>query len=233
LLREDSTEVGSGDRGMDGAGCPRGGRLGERFKDGAGGGAEVKAAFGVPLEPQNEVAGAGGRQRGGLASLHGFDDGVLGAAGGDPKTIAGNAESLVVAGVDGKAEIRVGGDLGGCLRGREEGCEKGSGIDGRRVGDGYRGACAMVDGKGCKILDEGAAAPDVEVLATKADGKDGFVEIVGVLEEQFVCIFAGVVRRRSLREGIVAVALGVNVGGASREKYGVAGTGEGGDIGRG
>jgi hypothetical protein len=44
---------------------------------------------------------------GGLATFYGFDDGVLGAASGDAEAVAGNADGLVVTGIDGKAEKAV------------------------------------------------------------------------------------------------------------------------------
>ena len=63
--------------------------------------AYVVAALGVPLNAEDEV------RRGsfaGLATLYRFDDTILRAARGDAKTVTGDADSLVVAGVDGKAK---------------------------------------------------------------------------------------------------------------------------------
>ena len=42
-----------------------------------------------------------------LAAFYGFDDSVLGAAGGYAEVVAGDANGLVVAGIDGEAEETV------------------------------------------------------------------------------------------------------------------------------
>src|SRR5258707_8910162 len=115
---------------MDGAGDPGGGFGDEAVEEGTGGGADVVASLWVPLDAEAEV---GGGAFGGLAAFDGFNDGVLGAAGGDAEAVARDAYGLMVAGVDGQAEEVV--LLGGFVRG-DEGAEKGFGRGGRGVGDG-------------------------------------------------------------------------------------------------
>ena len=85
------------------------------------------------------------------------------------------------------------------------------------VGDGDGFAGGVVDGDGGEVLEEGAAAPDVEGLEAEADGEDGLVEVVGVLEEEFVDVFAGGVGGGALGDGVVAVFLRVDVGGGAGE----------------
>src|SRR5271154_742472 len=97
---------------MDGARDPGGGFGDEAVEEGAGGWADVVAALGVPLDAEDEV---GGGAFGGLAAFDGFDDCVLWAAGGDTETVTGDADGLMVAGVDGEAEevVLFGGFFGG------------------------------------------------------------------------------------------------------------------------
>src|SRR5271169_6726591 len=103
---------------MDGARDPGGGFGDEAVEEGAGGGADVVAALGVPLDAEDEV---GGGAFGGLAAFDGFDDRVLRTAGGDAEAVAGYADGLMVAGVDGKTEEVV---LLGGLFGGEEGAQE-------------------------------------------------------------------------------------------------------------
>lgn len=84
----------------------------------------------------------------------------------------------------------------------------------------------MVDRHRDEMLDEGSAAPDVEGLGAEADGEDGFVEVVGVLDEEFIDVFAGGVGGAALRDGVLAVFLGVYVGGTAGEEDALAGVDE-------
>jgi hypothetical protein len=158
-----------------------------------------------------------------LAAFYGFDDSVLGATGGYAEVVAGDADGLMVAGVDGEAEEAV---LFGGFCGGNDGSEEGVGGDCGGVGDGYGTSGRVVDRHGDEVLDEGSAAPDVEGLGAETDGQDGFVEVVGVLDEEFVDVFAGWVGGAGLRGGVLAVFLGVYVGGAAGEEDGVAGVDE-------
>ena len=63
-------------------------------------------------------------------------------------------------------------------------------------------------------------------MGAEADGEDGLVEVVGVLEEEFVDVFAGGVGGIALGDGVVAVLLRVDVGGAAGEQDGLAGVDE-------
>ena len=56
----------------------------------------------MPLNTDNEVNIG---TFGGLATLHGFDNGILGAAGGDTEAVAWNSYGLVMAGIDGQTEV--------------------------------------------------------------------------------------------------------------------------------
>ena len=181
-LRNDKQKAGVhlGDGGVDWAGLPDGGFGDEAVEDGSGGGAGVVAALGVPLEAEDEV-GVG--VVGALSAFDGLDDGVLRAAGGDVQAVAGDGEGLVVAGVDGQAEKAV--LFGGFVLG-DEAAEQGIRRDRRGVGDCDGAAGGVVHGHGSEVLDEGSAAPDVERLHAEADGEQGFMQVVGVLEEQFV-----------------------------------------------
>ena len=114
---------------------PCGGFGDKAVEEGAGGEADVVAALGVPLDAEDEV---GGGAFGGLTAFDGLDDGVLGAAGGDAEAVAGDADGLMMAGVDGETEEVV--LLGRLFRG-EEGAEEGLGCRGGGVGDGDFAAC--------------------------------------------------------------------------------------------
>jgi hypothetical protein len=179
------------------------------------------------LDAEDEVAGGGVR---GLAAFYSFDDSVLGAAGGYAEVVSGDADGLMVAGVDGEAEEAVlfvgfGFWIGGSGVG-DDGSEEGVGVDCGGVGYGYGTSGRVVDRHGDEVLDEGSAAPDVEGLGAETDGKDGFAEVVGVLDQEFVYVFAGGVGGAGLGGGVLAVFLGVYVGGAAGEKDGVAGVDE-------
>ncbi len=205
---------------MDGARDPGGGFGDEAVEEGAGCGTDIVAALGMPLDAEDEV---GGGAFGGLAAFDGFDDGVLRAAGGDAESVAVNADGLMVAGVDGETkEVVLFGGLVGC----EESAEERFGCDGRVVGDGDFAAGGVIDREWAEVLNEGATAPDVEELDAEADGEDGFVEVVGVLEEEFIDVFARVVGGGALGDGILAVFVGVDVGGAAGEEDGLAGVDE-------
>ena len=193
--------------GLDGAGGPCGGfvdEAGRRWLREAG---DFVAALGVPLDAEDEMGGGVG---GVLAAFDGFDDGVLGAAGGDAEAVAGDADGLVVGGVDGEAEEAV---LRGGFFGGNDGAEEGVGGDGGGVGDGDRFSGGVIDWHGGEVLDEGSAAPDVEGLDAEADGEDGLVEVVGVLDEELIYIFAGGVGGVALGDGVVAVLLGLTSAG--------------------
>jgi hypothetical protein len=176
----------------------------------------------VPLDAEDEVGVAFGS----LTAFYGFDDGVLGAAGGDAEAVSGDADGLMMAGVDRKTEeiVLFGGFFGGFSG--EDVPEDGFGGYGRGVGDGYGASGGVVDGHGGEVLDEGSSAPDVEGLHAEADGEDGLVEVVGVLNEKLVDVFAGVVGGGALGDGVLPVLVGVDVGGAAGKEDGLAGVNE-------
>ena len=136
---------------------------------------------------------------------------------------------MMVAGVDGKTEEVV---LFGCFLSGDECAEKGFGCCGCGVGDSDFAACGVIDGKDAEILNKRAAAPDVEDLDTKTDGEDGFVEVVCILKEEFVGVFARRVGRSAFGNGVLTVFLGVDISGAAREKNGLTGVDEVGNLNR-
>ena len=205
---------------MDGAGLPCCGFGDEPVEECAGGGADVVAALGVPLDAENKMRVWMVRV---LATFDGLDDGVLRAAGRDAETVAGNADGLMVTGVNRKAEEVL------LFRGFfrcEQSAEKRLGSDRGSVGDGDFAAGGVIDGERSEILHEGAAAPGVEDLNAKADGEERLVEIVRVLEEELVDVFAGGVGGGALGDGIVAVLVGVHVGRTAGEKNSLTGIDE-------
>jgi hypothetical protein len=215
--------------GIDGAGVPGGGFGDETIEEGFGGWADVVASLGVPLDAQDEVVSGGIR---GLAAFYCFDDAVLGATGRYAKVVAGDADGLVVAGVDGETEETI---LFGGLFGGNDGSEEGIWGYGGGVGDGHGASGGVVDRHRDEVLDEGSAAPDVEGLGAETDGEDGFVQVMGVLDEEFVDVFAGWVGGTALRDGILTVFLGVYVGGTAGKEDSMAGVDEvggfaGGDV---
>src|ERR1700677_4481892 len=141
----------------------------------------------MPLDAKDEV---GGGTFGGLTTFDGFDNGILRAASRDAEAVSRDTDGLVVAGVDGEAQEVV--LFGGFVFG-EYGAEQGFGCDGCGVGNSDLTTSRVVDGKDAEVLYECATAPDVEELDTETDGEDGFVEVVGVLEEELIDVLAGVV----------------------------------------
>src|SRR5438270_7772083 len=217
----------SGDGGVDGTRNPGGGFGDEAVKQGAGGGADVVAALRVPLHTEDEV---GGGAFGGLTTFDRFDDPVLRATGGDAQTVAGDADGLMVAGVDGQAKEVV---VFGSLVGRKETTEERIGCAGSGVGDGDRPARSVVHRKYGEILNQGAAAPDIEDLDAEADGEDWLIEAVRVLQKKLVDILARRIGGGALRNGVLTVLVRVHVGGTAGEENGLAGIDQVGDRNRG
>jgi hypothetical protein len=179
-------------------------------EEGLGGGADVVAALRVPLDAEDEVMGVWG-----LAAFYGFDDSVLRAAGGDAEAVAENADGLMVAGVDGQSKEPIllwgfGGFFESFLGG-DDGSKEGVGGDGSGMRDGYTTAGGVVDGKDVEVLYQGSSAPDVEGLEAEADREDGLVEVVGVLNEEFVYIFPRWVGWRALGNRVLAIFVRVDV----------------------
>ena len=135
------------------------------------------------------------------------------------QAVAGDGERLVVAGVDGQAQEAV--LFGGFVR-DDEAAEQGFRRDRRGVGhcDGATGG--VVHGQGARCWTEGSAAPDVEGLHAEADGEQGFVQVVGVLEEEFVDGLAAGIGGGGLGFGVLAVLLRVDVGSAAGEEDALA-----------
>ena len=197
---------------MNGARDPRDSLSDEPVEESPGGGADVVAALGMPLNAEDKMCDG---TFGSLSTFDRFDDGVLWAAGGDAQTVARDADSLMVTGVDWKTEEGV--LLWGFCR-RENGPEKRFRCDGGSVSDGDLAASGVIDRERVEILHQRTSSPYVKDLDAKADGEDRFVEIVRVLKEKFVDVFARIVGGSARGDSFLAVLLGVDVCGATREE---------------
>ena len=98
---------------MDRARLPGNGFGDEAMEESARGGTDVVAALRMPLDAEDKVGAVGS-----LTAFHGFDDSVLRAASRDSKTVAGDADSLMMTGIDWKAEETI---LFGRFFGRDDG----------------------------------------------------------------------------------------------------------------
>jgi hypothetical protein len=205
---------------MDRARLPGDGFGYEAVEEGSRGGTDVVAALGMPLDTEDEVSAWIVRI---LAAFDGLDDSVLRTSGGDAEAIARDADGLMVAGVDGEAEEVF---LLGSFFCSEECAEEGLGGDGGTVGNRDFAACGVVDGKWAEVLYERSAAPGVEDLDAETDGEERLVEVVRVLEEEFVDVFAGWVGGCALGDGIVAVLVRVDVSSAAGKEDGLTGVDE-------
>jgi hypothetical protein len=210
---------------MDGTRRPDGGFSYETPEKGLGGGASVVASLRMPLNSDYEVRCG---SFGGLSTFYSLNDGILRASSRDTEAVAGNSDGLVMAGVDRKTEVAV---LLGRLVRDHEGTKDGGWGDSRGVSDGDAAAGRMIDWEDAQILDQGSSAPDIEELEAEADGQDGLVEIVGVLDEKLIYVFPGVIGRSAFRDGLLAVFMGVDVGWASGKEGGLAGVDEVGYLG--
>ena len=90
--------------------------------------------------------------------------------------------------------------------------------------------CAYLRGD---VLEEGAAAPDVEGLGALADGEDRLVQVEGVLNEELIDVGAQGVGRGGVRTAGLGVFLRIDVGGGTGEEDAVAGGEDFGDALRG
>jgi hypothetical protein len=178
----------------------------------------------MPLDAQDEVRGSA---LAGLSTLYGLDDSILRAAGGDAKAISRDANGLMVAGVDGETEEFILCESFGRV---QKGAQEGVRGDYDGVGYGYASSGGVVYGKDCEILHQGPPAPHIEELEAEADGEDGFIEVVGVLDEEFVDILPGVVGWRALGDCVLCVLLRIDIGGAAGEQDSLAGIDEVGDL---
>ena len=154
----------------------------EAVEESAGGRTDVVTAFRVPLDAENKVGGGAFRS---LAAFNGLDNGVLRAACGNPESVAGNSNRLMVAGVDGQAKEVV---LLRRFLGGEKGAETRFRRSSRSVGDGDLAPSRVIDRENGKILHERPATPDVQNLDTEADSKERLVEIVSILEKKLIDI---------------------------------------------
>lgn len=210
---------------MDGARNPGGRFRDKALEDGSRGGAELIAAFGMPLEAKDEVSVSTFCS---LSAFYCFDDGVLRATGGDAEAVAGDADRLMVAGVDGKAEETL---LQRGFFGGEDACQEGSGGYRRRMGDSHGLSGGVVYRHRSEMLYESAAAPYVEGLNAEADGEDRFIEVVGVLDKELINILTRRIGRGAFGNGVLPVLLRIYIGGTAGEEDGLAGIDKVGDLG--
>ena len=205
---------------MDCPGFPGGGFGDEAIEESSGGGADVVAALGVPLDAEDKVSTG---IVGVLTALDGFDDCVLRTAGGDAEAVAGNADGLMMARVHRQAkEVAFFRSFFLC----EKTAEKRFGGHGCVVGDGDAFSSGVIHRDRAQVLHQRAAAPGVENLDTKADGEERLVEVVRVLKEKLVDVLAGGVGWGAFGDGVVAVFVRVDVRGTAGEKDGLTGVDE-------
>ena len=112
----------------------------------------------------------------------------------------------------------------------ENGPEERFRCDGGSVGDGDLAPGGVVDLEGVEILNQRATAPYIEDLDAEADGEDRLIEVVRVLEEKLIDVFARVVGGRALGDGVLTILLRVHIGGAAGEEDCLAGVDQVGDL---
>jgi len=181
----------------------------------------------MPLNPEYEVRVGVMRV---LSALNGLDYCVLRAASGNAKPVPGNADRLVVAGVDGKPEKTF------FLRSflvRDHPSEKR--LRSNRSVMSYRDTLSsrMVDRHRGQILNQGSAAPHIQGLRPEADPEERFIEVVGVLDQEFIDVLSGRVGGVALRDRFMAVLVRIYVRGRSRKQDTLAGVNKVGGLARG
>jgi hypothetical protein len=154
----------------------------------------------MPLDRENEMARR--------VELNGLDNTIRRRDGADQKIVAGNADGLMVAGVDPRF---------GQVAGRNQAGQPGTRRNMDRMGLNDLPAGAVIDG-GLQVLNQGAVAPYIQRLGAVADGEDGLLEVEGVLEEELVNGSAGGVRLAALRDWIFAKSLWVHIVKAAGEQ---------------
>jgi hypothetical protein len=177
----------------------------------------------MPLNPEDKVRRSAFR---GLAALYRLNNGILWAASGDTEAIPGDADRLMVARVDGKAEEKV---LLWSLGCGDKSAEEGVWGNRGGVSDGDTAASGMVYGEESQVLDQRAATPDIEELDSEADGEDWLIEVVGVLDEKLIHIFAKAISGGALGDRFLPVLVRVHVGRATGQQHSLAGVDKVGD----
>ncbi len=179
----------------------------------------------MPLNADHELAADAFRR-----AFDGFDDTVLRTARGDAKSVARSLDGLVMAGVDGQTRFEVRGS-GFEFRSDDLG-QEGVGSNGGRVRDGDSAAGAVIHGQAGEVLDQRSAAPDVEHLCAETNREDWFAHVVGVLEQEFVDVFAGRIGGIALLDRLLAVFLRIDVRAAAGQQNALAVRDEFGGCGR-
>ena len=209
---------------MDWAWNPGYGLRDKAVEDTFRGRAEVVAALRVPLNPENEVSIG---SFGSLATFYCLNDTILWAAGGDTKPIAGDANCLMVAGIDGKAEKPL--LLRGFFRCKDS-AKRGIWCDGYAVGNRHSAPCGMIHRDRHQVLHKSSPTPDIQGLSAETDAEDGFVKTVCILKEKLIHILPGRIGGSTLRNSILAVLLRIDVGRASGEQNALTGIDQVGDL---
>src|SRR5580698_3231654 len=172
---------------FDSSWCPRFARFDKGVKDRSGERALVVSALRVPLDGNYEVILRN--------KLHGFDYIVLRAARGDRQIIAGSLNGLVMARIDVLLKRYSGAPalfhMFNLFRMtiRCESGKTGAGGDGDGMSLCHSAAGTVIDrcaNLARDVLDQSAAAPDVQRLRALADGEDGLVQVKGILDQQLV-----------------------------------------------
>jgi hypothetical protein len=159
----------------------------------------------MPLDPKHEV-------RVGilliLSSLDCLDHTILRAARDHPEPVSGYSDSLMMAGVDWKpAESILNGSLTRCQKAADDGV----GNYNRRMGDGNVATSGVVYRDWIQVLNQGSPTPDVQGLRSEADGEQGLIEVVSVLDEKLIDVFTSRIGRVALGNGLMPELLRVYV----------------------
>jgi hypothetical protein len=126
----------------------------------------------------------------------------------------------MMAGVDWKlAESILNGSLSRCQKAADDGV----GDYDRSMGYGNVAASGVVYRDRIQVLNQGSPTPDVQGLRSEADGEQGLIEVVSVLDEKLIDVFTSRIGRVALGNGFMPELLRVYVCRRSRKKNALAG----------
>ena len=167
---------------------------------------------------------------GGLAAFDSFNDGVLRAAGGDAESVAGDADGLMMAGVD-----REGGGnppARGPLRGSAA-CREGIRARSPQCGRWRPAAGRVVDGQNGRDPAPAFRRARRSGTGCRSRWRRWLVEVVRILQKKLIDIFAGMVGGSALGDRVLAVLVRVDVRRTAGKQNGLTGIDEVGDRHRG
>jgi len=155
----------------------------------------------MPLHADNEV-----RSR---VELDGFNDAIDRGDRSDEQVVAGDSDGLMMARID---------LWDGSLGGRNQPGESRTGSYPSRMRIGNSAPRLMIH-FGLDVLDQGPVAPDVERLGAVTDGKNGLLEVEGVLQQELIHGGTGGVGFATLGDWVFAKSLRVNIEAAARKQH--------------